>query len=291
MTKNSMLIVDDSGYLHTLVRTCLEPEPLIIHSVYNGDSALPAAVDLGPRVVLLDVSIPGPDGFEVCRRLKADPQTKNAAVLFLSGDRSPETKSKGLELGAVDYITKPFEPDKLRARVRLALRAQHRQERSALVDHLTGLWNDSYLGEHLAAQLSYAGQSGTRLACITVEIDPLARPDEHFDDVAGEEIVRAVADICERQCRGSADTIYYCGGRKFTAILAGTDRAGAQRVVERVQKQVKHELRREDSDAIVQCSFGIADTEGQTDVPMLDRAVAAAQRAKQLSRNCVMDDA
>ena len=230
MTKNAMLMVDDSGSMHALVRTCLEPEPLVIHSAYDGHSAVSAAVEVGPRLVLLDVDIPGPDGFEVCRRLKADPKTTGAAVMFLTSDTCPLNKSKGMGLGAVDYITKPFQPDKLRARVRFALRTHHRQEKSSLIDGLTGLWNESSLVENLPGHLSSAGRSGNPLACLTVELTPLGRPDEHFGDVAGEELLRAVADIFLNQCRGSEDTVFYRGERRFAALLCGTDRAGAQRV-------------------------------------------------------------
>ena len=290
MTKSDLLIVDDSGCMHTLVRTCLEPDPFVIHSVYDGHAALSAAAELEPRLVLLDVGIPGPDGFEVCRRLKADPRTTNAAVMFLTADTSLHDKLKGLRMGAVDYITKPFTPEKLRARVRLAIRVQHRQERSVMIDCLTGLWNQIHLGEHLAAQLSWAARSGSPLACLTADVDPLARPDEHYGDVAGEEIVRVIANIFQSQCRGSDDTVYYCGDWRFAAILAGTNSAGAERVAKRVRQQIDQVLRRDDEEVFVRCSFGVADTEAQTDVPLLERAVAAAREARQFSDSSASAD-
>jgi diguanylate cyclase (GGDEF)-like protein len=274
---NNMLIVDDSGHLHTLIRKCLEPELLSIHSAYDGASAMSAAVKCDPRLVLLDVNIPGIDGFEVCQRLKADPHTAGAAVMFMTADTSSDRKAKGLELGAIDYLIKPFKPETFRARVRLALRTLHRQEGSDLIDRLTGLWNESYLGADLPAQLSWASRSGSSLACITVKVDPITRADEHYEDVAGEEILRTVADIFQRQCRGCEDTVYYCGGRTFAALLARTNSAGAERVAERVRQQIKHEMRRDDEGTLVQCSFGIADTEVQTDVPLLQRAISAKE--------------
>ncbi|MBC8107160.1 MAG: response regulator [Anaerolineae bacterium] len=275
-----MLIADDSGCLHTLVRTCLEPEPLTIHSAYDGDSAISAAAEIAPMLVLLDVDMPGPDGFEVCRRLKADPQTSDAAVMFLTADASSQNKSRGLDLGAIDYITKPFDPEKLRARVRLAMRTQHWQQRSILVDRLTGLWNQSSMGEQLAAQIAWAGRSGSPIACITADVEALARPDEYFGDVAGEEILRAVADIFQHQCRGCEDTVYYCGARTFAAVLFGTDRTGAQRVAERLRLEVERELRRDDGVPFVRCAFGVADTEAQTDAPLLNRAIADAHQPR-----------
>ena len=109
------MIVDDSTFLHRLIRAYLESEPIEIHSAYSGDEALAAAVQLRPSLILLDVDMPEMDGFEVCRRLKADPATQNLPLIFLTADGSSNDKVKGLNLGANDYITKPFQPEELRA--------------------------------------------------------------------------------------------------------------------------------------------------------------------------------
>src|SRR5437773_396483 len=96
------LIVDDSLPLHQLMKTHLDGEGLEFHSAYDGEAALTKAVDLRPSLILLDIDMPDMDGFEVCRRLKANTQTNSIPVIFLTADFNTNDKVKGLDLGAVD---------------------------------------------------------------------------------------------------------------------------------------------------------------------------------------------
>jgi diguanylate cyclase (GGDEF)-like protein len=281
----NVLMVDDSNPIHALVRLHLEPHALELHSAFSGESGLSMAASVHPSLILLDVNMPQIDGFEVCRRLKANPQTTDSAVLFLTGDTAPYNMSKGLSLGAVDYMIKPLEPAVLRTRVQQALRLQHRKMRSPLIDTLTGLWNESCLKEQLAAHVTWAGREGQPVACIMVNVDTIKQPGESFDDVAGEAILCAVADIFLQQCRGSDDTVYCCGENTFAAVLSQTSRAGAERMAERIRVQVENELQREDGGAMARISFGTVDSTTQPGVSLLDRAFAMAQRARQVVRN------
>lgn len=121
MLKQKLLIIDDSEDIHDLVQVWLEDEPLEFTIAHNGEEGLARAREVLPDLVLLDVDLPVLDGFEVCVRLKADPRTADVPVVFLTGASSTEEKLRGLELGATDYVTKPFDPAELRARVRAAL--------------------------------------------------------------------------------------------------------------------------------------------------------------------------
>lgn len=121
MKMQKLLIVDDSPDVHELIRIWLANKPLEFFSCDTGEECLALAPELRPDVVLLDVELPGLDGFEVCRRLKANAATSEISIIFLTGASSTEEKLRGLELGAIDYITKPFDPAELRARVRAAL--------------------------------------------------------------------------------------------------------------------------------------------------------------------------
>ena len=99
--------------------------------------------------------MPHMDGYEVCRQLKANPVTVNTAIIFLTGADTTEDKIKGLELGATDYVTKPFDPGQLRHARCAALRTAYLMDllaRKAMIDGLTGLWNRSYLDVRLAAR-------------------------------------------------------------------------------------------------------------------------------------------
>ena len=122
--RQRVLIIDDSESIHALVRARLKDEPVELFHAADGTKGLDVARECHPDLILLDVDMPDPDGFEVCRRLKADDLTREIPVIFLTGASSTEQKLKGLELGAIDYIIKPFDPAELRARVKASLRTK-----------------------------------------------------------------------------------------------------------------------------------------------------------------------
>src|SRR5450432_2492465 len=124
MDKHKVLVADNVNTIHALVRMHLADEPVEIHSAYDGTQALEMARKLLPDLLLLDVEMPKPDGWEVCRTLKANARTKDLAIIFLTAEADSVQKIQGLELGAVDYVTKPFDPAELKARVRSALRTK-----------------------------------------------------------------------------------------------------------------------------------------------------------------------
>jgi diguanylate cyclase (GGDEF)-like protein len=121
-----VLLVDDAPDVHELVRVWLMDEPVDLADCYDGAACLQAArAAPPPDLILLDVDLPGADGFALCQALKSDPATADIPVIFLTGASSSDEKLHGLEMGATDYVTKPFEPAELRARVRSALRTRH----------------------------------------------------------------------------------------------------------------------------------------------------------------------
>jgi putative two-component system response regulator len=140
----AILLADDSIPLHRLVKHQLAADQITVHSAYDGESALAMAASHRPDLILLDVDLPQLDGFEACRRLGTNPATTNIPIIFLTADSITADKVKGLELGAIDYITKPFRPEELRARIRAALRCKHDLDTATMIDGLTGLWNSAY---------------------------------------------------------------------------------------------------------------------------------------------------
>jgi diguanylate cyclase (GGDEF)-like protein/PAS domain S-box-containing protein len=125
MPNQKLLIIDDSEDIQELVRVWLSQEQLEFHSCCDGLRAQAVASQVCPDLILLDVDLPGVDGFEICRRLKADPITSQIPIVFLTGAASTEEKLRGLELGATDYVVKPFDPAELRARVRSSLHTKN----------------------------------------------------------------------------------------------------------------------------------------------------------------------
>src|ERR1700722_18338092 len=118
----TVLAIDDSPDVHRLLDVRLRPEGLTIHHALSAEEGLARAIDLRPDLILLDVDLPLMTGFEVCKALKNEPSTANIPIIFLTGATEIHSKVQGFDLGAIDYVVKPFEPAELRARVRAALR-------------------------------------------------------------------------------------------------------------------------------------------------------------------------
>ena len=139
-----VLVIDDSEPIHKLIVARLRPEGLEVMKELDGVRGIERAIEEQPDLILLDVELPDLDGFEVCRRIKEHPDTRDIPIIFLTGTTSTDSKVRGLDLGAVDYVTKPFDQVELRARVRAALRTKRLQdilEQQSFLDGLTGLWN------------------------------------------------------------------------------------------------------------------------------------------------------
>jgi DNA-binding response OmpR family regulator len=139
-----LLIIDDAASVHALIRARLTDEPYDILSAYNAEEGETVIREFSPDLILLDIDLPGEDGFAFCRRLKEDPCTARIPVIFLTASDATEQKVAGLELGAVDYMTKPFEPAELRARVRTSMRTKR------LIDSLSRKRVADFLREAVA---------------------------------------------------------------------------------------------------------------------------------------------
>lgn len=284
--KDTVLIVDDSPHMHKLVGAYLKNDDISLQSAFDGEAAISAAAERHPSLILLDVDMPQVDGFEVCRRIRANPATHDTPVMFVTADGSLSDKVKGLNLGAVDYITKPFKPEELQARVQAALRARRQLSATSLIDGLSGLWNESYLQQHLPAQLSLARRTGKPLSCIVANIDALHRINHDKGQIVGDDVVRAVSHILLSHCRAE-DIACHCPER-FLLLLPGTARVGAAKLADRARTEIERQLRHRAGDGIeVTCSFGVADTHGEGEMSVVDAADAALYRAKQTGGNKV----
>jgi len=143
--KDTLLIVDDDPVNLGIVAGFLEAVGFNVHTVDNGISALNQAKEAKPDLILLDVMMPGIDGFEVCYRLKADNQTKHIPVIFMTSLADVEDKIRGFEAGAVDYVTKPMRPQEMLARVNAQLEIRHLTKNLQDQAHELQITNDELL--------------------------------------------------------------------------------------------------------------------------------------------------
>lgn len=128
LTRPSILLVDDAPESLQLLTQLLRAESYEVRPVLTGTQALQAAQNIPPDLILLDIIMPDIDGYEVCRQLKKNPRTKEIPVIFLTGMNQDENEAKGFELGAVDYISKPFNPDIVKARIKTHLQLKIQQD-------------------------------------------------------------------------------------------------------------------------------------------------------------------
>src|SRR5688572_17092489 len=111
----TVLMIDDAPALHDVLRTCLTDQQLQLHFARTTSEGFRLAHELRPDVLLLDIAMPCEDGFSPCKKLKEDPATRDIQVIFLTALCSSSDKRRGLEIGAIDYITKPFDLIELKA--------------------------------------------------------------------------------------------------------------------------------------------------------------------------------
>ena len=199
---------------------------------------------------------------------------------------------KGLNIGAVDFVTKPFDAFELRARVNAALRTKHMQDlliKHAKIDPLTGLRNRRALDERLAQEWSRLLRHGGRLSVIMADLDHFKRINDQFGHPAGDEVLRQVARLLAEGCRES-DTHARYGGEEFVVVAPETTAQAAADFAERLRTSLCARPLEVHGKAVeVTASFGVADNEGlKTPEELIQAADEALYRAKSAGRNCVM---
>lgn len=287
-----LLAIDDSELIHRLLQVRLQGERLELHSALSAAEGLQKARELMPEVILLDIELDAMDGFEVLAHLKGDPKTQDIAVIFISAVSDTMDRVRGLDLGAVDFIAKPFEVAELKARVRSALRMQHlvkMLEHRAQIDSLSGLWNRRYFDQRLLQEWSEARRHGRSLSLIMCDVDRFKRLNDQFGHPFGDQVIERVAQILSGG-RGSDIACRY-GGEEFGMILPSTAADRALEVAERHRVAIESHTWSGHDDVIVTSSFGVADLKSLPTDASMEQLVQAADmalyRAKQSGRNRV----
>ncbi len=286
----TILLVDDAKAIHTLVRAILHGQSVELHYSRGGQDALDTAAALHPDLILLDVEMPQPNGFEICRRLKSDPITSNIPVIFLTGATSVEERISGWELGAVDYITKPFEATEVLVRVRAALRTKQLidlLERKAMIDGLTGLYNRTHFEQRIDEEVSLTRRTGHPLSCVILDVDHFKVINDTYGHLVGDDVLRNLAAMLADSCRAQ-DVVCRYGGEEFAMILPNTTANGATEIAERVRRGIAgRSFPTLTAQVSVTCSLGVAQAVPAEDTPV-QRADAALYQAKRQGRNQVV---
>jgi diguanylate cyclase (GGDEF)-like protein len=281
--KQQILLIDDVKQIHTAVSSLLAGEQVDIHSAFDGKSGLTLAVSLRPDLILLDVEMPEMNGHDTCRLLKADPTLFNIPVVFLTALSTTEQKVRGLELGAVDYITKPFSPSELLARVRASLRTSRAikmLEEHSLIDFLTGLGNRAMFKQRLAAEVSLRVRTKKPLSCIVVDVDDFQAINDAQGHPFADGVLQQIAHVLENSVR-IEDVACRLGGDAFVIIAPNSEMDDASQLAERISRDLNQlKFTHSDGPVEVRCSVAVAPAIDTYDRTMFERATAAIEEAR-----------
>jgi DNA-binding response OmpR family regulator len=213
--KERVLVVDDDPDIVQFVRMNLELEGFEAETAENGRVALDMAKARPPDLVLLDVMMPEMDGLTVLRRLRSSPATANIPVIILTAKALAEDRVKGLDLGADDYITKPFDLDELIARVKTVLR---RAQQMRDLSPLTGLPGNFRIARELETRV----REGGPFAVVHADLDNFKAFNDHYGFMRGDSVIKFSAGVLLRASEDCGDAnafVGHVGGDDFVAVV------------------------------------------------------------------------
>lgn len=321
-TPGRILVVDDEAVTRTISAKVLKDAGFDVSVATDGQSALEALDASTPDVMLLDLMMPGIDGFEVCGRARAMPEGDAISILVMTGLDDVDSIERAYAAGATDFVTKPVTPTLLAHRVRYLhrsarylnqlrqsesrLRASRRRvERLAYFDTLTGLPNRTFLQTHLKRTLERARNDERSVGLCCLDLDMFKRINDTLGHGAGDDLLTMVADRLrrvvrgtdcvahigqadDRPTRGEDNTIVRLGGDEFVILLADLrSPADASLVADRILGTLTSPFHVQRRQVFVGASLGIATfpTDGENAETLLKHADAAMYHAKETGRN------
>ena len=239
--KPKLLVVDDQPINIQVMHQVFGSDYQVFMAT-SGAQALSLCRNNPPDLVLLDIVMPGMDGFEVCSQLKANEATRNIPVIFVTAHTDPAQETHGLSLGAVDFITKPITPAVVQARVRthLTLKFQSDLLRNLVfLDGLTGVFNRRYFDQQLGVEWARASRAGTPLSLIMLDVDHFKAFNDHYGHQAGDDCLREIAATLKSCLKRPGDLVARYGGEEFACILPETPFDDAMALAQDMEGRVR----------------------------------------------------
>ncbi len=296
-----ILVADDSPAFRDMLQRMLRDWGYEVLLARDGQEAWDRLrQDGGPRLALLDWMMPGVEGAEICRRVRAGIRDRYVYILILSVRGDQADIVAGMESGADDYIVKPFQTEELRARLRAGKRVLALQEElvaaretmreQATRDALTGLWNRRAIFDILQTELARAGRTGEPLITLMADVDGFKALNDQLGHLAGDAILRQIASRMAASVR-SYDAVGRYGGEEFLIVMPGCELPGGLAQAERIRQAIGTEnFRLGENEIRLTCSLGVA-CACSPDLPRADELVQCADgalyQAKRKGRNRV----
>jgi diguanylate cyclase (GGDEF)-like protein len=295
------LIADDDPIVRRLVEAQLTKWGYEVVACADGSQAWEALNrEDAPRIVILDWMMPEMDGPSICREIRRMGAEVYTYVILLTGKNRKEDIIEGLEAGADDYLTKPFDPSELKVRIRAGARIVQLQQDlisalrtsqfKASHDVLTHLFNRAAILEFLEKELSRSAREQTNVGVIMADIDHFKRINDRYGHLAGDAVLRETAQRILASMR-PYDAAGRYGGEEFLIVLPGCDAEKSRQIAERLREDFEHNhLRTREGIFSITLSFGVASaqaSDGVDPVSVIRTADAALYRAKEGGRNRV----
>ncbi len=301
-----LLVIDDSKPIRDEVKKIFAMTSFfdVILEANNGIEGFKLLINNDVDIILCDVIMPSIDGFKFLTMMKAKPEYTDLPVIMLTGEQSPEKKIEGLNRGASDYVTKPFDAGELVARVQVQLKLKRLQDElkksNALLkklsstDVLTKIHNRRNLMEMLDAEFERANRYGNYLSLLMVDIDHFKNVNDTYGHQMGDEVLSGLGDIL-RETKRKNDMPGRYGGEEFIVILPHSDPGGSLIVAERLREHVEQkEFKDSVSDPLplkITISIGVATFPApniKSAAELIKRADEALYEAKETGRNKVV---
>ena len=293
INKAKILIVDDDALNRIILEKTLSDE----HEIYlvtSGEEALAFVKHTQVDLIILDIMMPGMNGYDVLVELKESSLSHAIPIIFISANSAHEDEAKGLELGAMDYIVKPFCASIVKVRVRNQLLIKQKNdllEMLASIDGLTEIPNRRYLDENLEREWRRSKRNNSSMCVLLIDIDHFKRYNDCYGHRAGDECLKAVAQTLAAQCERGSDFVARYGGEEFVAVLPETNKQGAIAFANKLRKAI-NDLNIEHNASLnashITISIGIASSESSqayTEKALLEEADSGLYNAKKLGRN------
>ena len=251
-----VLVVDDSRTMRMATRVVMERLGMEVLEAEDGERAIERFREERPDMVLIDVRMPGMDGFEVVRELRNLCGTDWVPIVFVSAIEQEHGVEKAIEAGGDDFLTKPVSPVVLESKIRalrrlegmrrelvaISERLQEANEQLGRLSHqdgLTGLGNRRLFDLLLLRELSTARREGRSLGLLLADVDHFKAYNDRYGHVAGDVCLQRIAEVLAACCKRASDVAARYGGEEFALILPDTGEEGARAVATAITKQVR----------------------------------------------------
>jgi diguanylate cyclase (GGDEF)-like protein len=244
----TIAIVDDDRAIRNLVKLYLKRAGYQVLECMTGSEAREKLPQAQWDLAILDRRLPDMDGVVLANELKSDPALRSRFVIMLTGETDQADKIEGLDLGADDYITKPFHAPELMARIRAGLRiaalqgdlirANRRLERLSITDGLTGLYNHRHFQDELARYFNESARYERPVSLALIDLDYFKKVNDTYGHAVGDEVLKTVARLFTESVR-STDLVARYGGEEFAVIMPETEMEDALTFAEQIRSLVE----------------------------------------------------